>query len=1119
MITAITLFIVTGFVYGVFASGLQFSGFTPANGSVTGNASQQIGVDITGLMGVPSAGDLSLTVGGQAVTPVIAEVVDGVRVTYTPAEKLGNGVQLIQVEVTDGDTGELAQTQWSFTVDAAPKASNHLPAIGSTVNIYNPKIELYVKDSYDYLNESSLKVWLDGNLVSANWEFKGKWIYYDPCAPPIWSITDRKEGTVRFNAPYLEFGEHTVKVEMADVQGNLMVEEWTFTVLSNYTFGTQRPTPGTTIGTAKPEIYAWVYAPNGAFDTDDVVMTVGGNTVTPTLTYHTNYYKIAYQPEVGLNGNYPVVIDVYHHGFEEYQRTQWSFSVDALPKATSWIPAKGSTINTMNRLITLDVRDTFDHINPASLTAKLNGTLVNATFEFSVDTCDESIIYYNAGRISYNATGLPDGTNTFEVSIADVLGNVMTESWSFNVAVVPVVSQMYPENGSELASVSVVSAVVTDNSGVDWDRVNLRINNSVVAHTVDESTGTVSYSANLADNSYQVRLEVYDLAGNRTIQTWSFVVVSSPPSLTQLLYFKDHMLITNGVLRFQAYLTHLVDIKDNVTLKLNGEPLDIGFRYQGFYDTCGDGAYIVTSEKAAYVNYNKLVPDGEHTLELYAEDIYGSNRTWTWSFTVLSPPTITGMAPMKYGVTELQPVISATVRDNDEFASIVFTLNGEVIEDYDYNPENGKLSYTPPAPLANEMNYNVSLTATDVGGLVASKTWQFTINTYPDMADSNIENCLSCHEFKNSRSAPYEAVHPNYPYFFDGHDGTAYCGSCHGNVIGINECGACHNHESANNELWMSPLWPPHGYNPDKTYTARKVSDSVSLRVPTNRENWDCIICHQPGAGTKKRVGTSYVPLNHHDIPQLHRADADHCSDCHAMSLTREHARDGRTDENGLPITCLTCHDSARDDVKTAISAQETDCGACHGIGSGSSGHAATHGVNMGEQCVNCHGDNMIGEKIYHGNDCAGCHKSEVPKVKEAISLQNRTCFGCHEEPHGVKMIAVRDDIPFYGGVRWSKPDPTRIWRGEGWLPSELDNDMAVVLFSGTGNFNQETVYQYYTTEMSSNNWTLISESGEGDTFRLLFRKGRRHCLIWLYSGMSPLSGGSQANRILQVYN
>ncbi|MDW7650620.1 MAG: hypothetical protein SCM57_04710 [Bacillota bacterium] len=1076
----------------------QITNLTPANGSEV-NGISEVSAVVTDNAGV-DWNSVKLYKNGV----VVAHTVDGDIVRYS--ESFPDGSYQFTLEASDL-VGNKSTATWNFVTVTSPPTLSKLVGVTDNMTITNGILTFDATLTHLVDIKDTVTLKLNGEPLDFSFSYMG---YTDSCTG-VFIITSKKEAYVKYEKP-IAVGNYTLELFAEDHLGNQKTWAWSLEVVVPYMrFFNHTPSAGTTVGALRPGIS--VQAGDGVKDKNNVRLSINGQEKVPVVEELAgDVLNISYLPDYDLDGLQTVTVSVYDLHYGEFKTTQWSFTADALPKASEWVPAKDSSVATASPEISVLVTDTLDNLNGASVTATLDGQPVNAVFTVAVlsDTCGIITYNYKQGTISYNPTGLQDGQHTFATSIADAAGYVLNESWSFTVAEPPKIGSLYPANGSENGGISEISAVVTDNSAVDWSSVKLYKNGEIVAHTHDPVTGKVNYVGDIPHDFYQMKLEVADIAGNLSTMDWSFAVVTSPPTLSELKYFTDGMTITNGNLRFDATLTHPVDMKDNVTLKLNGEPLAVNFRYKGYTDTC-TGVYIITSKKEAYVTYDKPVPDGTgHTLELYAEDKFGNNRTWTWTFNNHTPPTISNMAPVQHNVTDLQPVISATVKDNDTLASVVMTVYGETVTDFSHDPVTGLLTYQPAAPLVNEMSYNVTVTATDGIGISTTKTWVFTINIYPDMADSNISNCVVCHENKSTRSHDFEAVHPSY--LFSGHDN--YCGKCHNYVSNLDVCGDCHNQ---NSYLWQASTYPPHGLRPDKKYYAQNYSSTVPIRVSSNRENWDCVICHQPGAGTTDRYN---VPLNNHDIPQLHKASAGNCVDCHALSLTREHARAGRVDEFGQPITCLTCHASTRSDVQAAISTKNLDCGACHGIESTSAGHSSIHEVSLGVQCVNCHGSNMMSESIYHQNNCKGCHSSTVQKVQNAIEFQNRTCFGCHETPHGVKMSVVREDIPLYSGLTWSKPDPATVWSGEGWLPPELNNDMATVLYSASAQLDSATVNQFYKTQMETMGWTLLSEEpGANGTFNLLYQKGRRHAGIWFYSGMSPLDSGGTGYRIMIVYN
>lgn len=664
---------------------------------------------------------------------------------------------------------------------------------------------------------------------------------------------------------------------------------------------------------------------------------------------------------------------------------------------TNHLPAKSTTIKISNPKISVNVKGS-SSLDANSLAMKINGSSVNPSFQFKgswVEDYDtESEVWvvddYTAGTVSFNPSNLKDGVNTVEISIAESAGNVLNESWAFTVAEPPTFSLISPTNNSEQVKVPQISATINDNTAVNWDTAKLKVNNVYIDSSkliINRDNSTLSYENNFTDGTYNASLEVMDMSGNSKLQSWSFVIDSNPPALVGLSYFQDGINILDGKLKFSAELKDLTDIKENAVLSLDGNPLNSELKYKGFTDYYGD--YIITSKKQAVISFEGIVPNGSHSLSLYSEDKLGNKITRQWNFTVSAKPTISNEEPLKYGVQDMKPVISAIVKSPNGSIpadSIVLNLDGEVVS-HTYNESTGTVSYTPSKALENEKYHTVNLTINYGTNLSVSKEWKFYMNTYPDMSDSNIENCLTCHQTYPtvSSNGKFEDVHRNKLSFTGTHSDND-CDKCHTYLSIPASCQQCHDANDPINGTQIAP----HGSTPSIKYQPKNNVTSIPLRVTENRETWDCIICHQPGSG----IGGGSVPS--HDIPEIHKSTGDDsCTTCHAKSLTREHARDGRTDQNNNTITCNTCHKSTDPKVVKAITDKNTACSACHT----DLNHESLHVSTLEENCSGCHNKALSTEHVKRGQTCDTCHKSTEAKVVTAITNKDKTCSACHENP------------------------------------------------------------------------------------------------------------------------
>lgn len=785
-------------------------------------------------------------------------------------------------------------------------------------------------------------------------------------------------------------------------------------------------------------------------------------------------------------------------------------------------PEKSATVSTASPAVSVYIKHTRD-LRQDRVIANVNGMAFPATFEpkgFWYQDYDTGewlygIESHREGTIRFQAVNLPDGLRTAQVSIEDVQGTVLTESWSFTVTERPRITLLTPAGGSEQSSVAAVSAVITDNGAVNWSQTAMRINGALVSPlTIDTATGRVSFNRNFADGTHTVRIDTRDTAGNSATQSWSFTVDNQPPAITYMHHFQNGMIITGGQLRFNVQLNDLCDIKNNAALRLNGQLLGAEFRYKGEWSYEGD-EYYITSRKEAYLSYDAPVANGQHTLTLYAEDSLGNFREYVWTFTAGQQPVFSDMSPVAYGLKLLTPVISARVSGVPR--SITLKLNGETVA---HSFSGGVVSYVVTSPLKDESYHTVELTVVDVSGRSTDGRWTFYTNAagYPDMPDSSIDGCLACHELYpfSGTAGPWESVHGRRLIFYDSHrPGTVWdCAKCHNYINVPADCAQCHG-DFLNNIPQYG--YAPHGSTPGIQYDLVNYDKSFPVRVLKNREMFDCVICHQPGVNIARKSGGA---LTNHDIPQLHMSDDNGCGECHALSLTREHAREGRTDRNKNPIDCLTCHGSTDEKIQGAIAGKDTSCVACHTLGPTGPAHSEFHEVGYGVECEKCHNANMMTEKQYHASGgCEVCHDSTDTKVRGAIRWKKSSCFDCHNQPHGVYMSVVRDDIPLYSGVKWGTPQDATLYSGDGWLPDLFKDEQARIVFSSRGTAAAD-VYQYYMGAMTGQGWTLQEDSYTGGTqaFSLSYTKGRRYCNIWYFTGDIPGAGGPLGGRILIAY-
>ncbi len=996
------------------ASGILFTTPVPGDGEIIENTRPDISVSISVYEGTVSETDISMLLDGAAVTPGLSEgsTPGSYNISYTPPADLSEGSHTVQASVYD-DTAGLQSTNWSFAVDNAPNPGSWSPGRNSSVTVSNPAVSLYVTDLFDNLDEASVSAVLNGQPVTPEFKFKGHWetvTYGDSCSSwteTVWVVDSYREGTVSFATSGLADGTHTVEIGIADVKGNLMTESWSFTVGVPPEISSLSPADNSSLGVID-RVSATVSDTN-AIDWDSVILQINGSTVAHTVYTPTGtvYYEGSFP-----SGSYEVSLKVSDAAGNTAAR-MWSFQTDTLPPApVVWEPDKGSTVNGNSPAVSLYVRDSANNLDKNSVTAKIDGAPVPAAFQYKghweSDSCGATwyvVDSYKEGTVSFGTSGLNDGVHTAEVTIADSVGNMLKETWNFTVGTKPGFTNFNPAPNSVVGDTAFASVNVSDaNNNIDPAAIVVYHNGSLVPHIYDPAAGTVTYNHNFGYGSHTIDVSAADTVYNTGTASWTFSIDNRPPGAALTGEFYDGMIISNGMLKFRGELTDFSDIKGTgstpeVTLKLDGQVLPAQIRYEGMADSCG--SYIITSRKTVYVTYEGTIKDGPHTLSLTSEDVLGNSGTTAWNFTGRTYPVISGWQPVTY-LTDLTPLISAKVTDNDGVHrdAITMKVNGRKVS-HSFDSASGLVSHVPAEPLADEAYHTVSLSAYDPGGLTTSISWMFNTSTYPEMPDSNMVNCSACHDIAEGSGIPFQSLH-NTINFYGTHSSND-CDACHNYITYPADCVQCHGLEDGTPEA-------PHGSSPSISYQLRGYSSTYPVRVTANREIWDCIICHQPGSpltGWYNGYVNPTRPLNNHDIPELHKTDRNNCNTCHALALTREHARPGRTDSERVQVSCNTCHLSPDARVRGAISAADKTCGACHTYTPHDTLEASRliHGTALEDDCRTCHNPDIdeehtanIRTKTATGRNytCEVCHGSTDTVVQDAVYSGDTGCTACH---------------------------------------------------------------------------------------------------------------------------
>lgn len=461
--------------------------------------------------------------------------------------------------------------------------------------------------------------------------------------------------------------------------------------------------------------------------------------------------------------------------------------------------------------------------------------------------------------------------------------------------------------------------------------------------------------------------------------------------------------------------------------------------------------------------------NGSHQIEVSVKDNRGNASTITWNFSVEQIPKIMALTPADGAtVSDLRPLISATFSGGTVDQNfIAMTVDGAGVKT-SYDPIAGTVTYYPLADLSNESVHNVSLTARDSSGNPLQAQWKFTVDTYPEMPfPVDDATCQKCH--------------PRTSHPMDN------CGKCHGINLNaakptypLDNCYRCH---------YNTTTLPA-------TYHTNGLPVAVQPDHPVQMTD-SCVVCHTQNWG-------SAIPAYHNvtDTANMHMTTSTGCTACHASSLTREHER--RTDSAGNPLTCFTCHNSTNPRVQNAISTKNTDCTACHDLGT-NGGHPA-HDDGLDSNCQTCHSSSILTEPQFHQkNGCSVCHSPQAGDiVKYSISIKNTSCFSCHSQGHNVNFVQmVPADIPQYPGYLWSVPENATIWASEPWFDPAYNTVGAKIIISNRlQSVSGSDVLAWYDQKMSDNGWVKTDEALHGsDNFTVTYSKDNRLTTINFYGG------------------
>jgi hypothetical protein len=377
----------------------------------------------------------------------------------------------------------------------------------------------------------------------------------------------------------------------------------------------------------------------------------------------------------------------------------WDFIVEATAPTITDVKPSG-TINEDRPVLSASYEDSGTGIDVKSVKLSLDGKVVSAT------VTDSQVSY---GVTSALRTGV---SHTVSVSVADMAGNVATQSRTFQLeTTAPRISGMAPVGTEDSVDVAIKADYSDTGSGIDQRTALMKVDGERVSATATASS--ISYLATgLMKGTHSVSVEVSDNFGNSAVQTWTFKVEETPPTISAVEPSGEVDTATPGLSATYSDTGSGVDTS-SVSLSLNGVVLPA----------------TVTATSVSFQVLTPLKVGETYKIMVEVADKAGNVASDSATFTLEStPPKITVDSP-KGTVPEDEAAsgVMVSVKLSDDGSgvnpdSVMVWLDGEVV-DADATTESVQYMATGLA----YGDHTLRVVAADMLGNTADATSSFSV--------------------------------------------------------------------------------------------------------------------------------------------------------------------------------------------------------------------------------------------------------------------------------------------------------------------------------------------------------------------------------------------------------
>ena len=400
-----------------------------------------------------------------------------------------------------------------------------------------------------------------------------------------------------------------------------------------------------------------------------------------------------------------------------------------------------------------------DNVPPTvAITSPSNGATVSGTISFSANASDNvgvsSVIFKADGNqigsvsvspytISYNTTGLSNGSHALSATAYDAAGNSATATATVTVSnavkdtTAPTVAITSPANNSTVSGAVSITATASDNVGVA--SVQFKIDGSNLGSALTVSPYTASWSTSSYSNgSHTISAVASDAAGNSKTATATVTVsnaVKDTTAPTVAITSPANNSTVSGAVSITATASDNVGVT-SVQFKIDGTNLGSALTAS---------PYTASWSTSSYSN-------GSHTISAVASDAAANTATSSVTVSVSNtvatkdtiPPTVSIASPANNSTVSGTVSITATASDNVGVTSVQFKIDGSNL--------GSALTASPYAASWSSTgyangNHTISAVASDAAGNTATSPVTVTVSNTSTQASANdlwiYQNALS----------------------------------------------------------------------------------------------------------------------------------------------------------------------------------------------------------------------------------------------------------------------------------------------------------------------------------------------------------------------------------------